>query len=259
MADFFDSSCNITPVKVLKQHWTQSVFSYAKNPRPNFGIMLLINGEIDFVSAEETLCAKSRNVIYLPKNCCYEARFHIESGDIDNFLINFETDTELCRYKKPTLIADEVSFSCFNLFRQFVDENYNLDKADFRSKGMFYLLMNSLAEELSNDKTKADRVIAKAKKLLQQDDNSSIKQIARECLVSESGLRKIFKDSMGISPTQFRINERINKAKYLLESTDMSVDEIADELHFFDTAYFCKTFSKHVGKSPGKYSKNKRL
>lgn len=259
MTDIFNISCNITPVKALKQHWTQTAFSYAKNPRPNFGIMLLINGEIDFVSTEETLCAKSRNVIFLPKDCCYEARFHIETGDIDNYLINFETDTELCGYTKPALIADNVSYSCFDLFRQFVEENYNLEKADFRSKGLFYLLMNALLEEVGNNRTKTDKVLTKAKKLLQQNDNCSIKQIARECLVSESGLRKIFKDSMGISPTQFRINERISKAKHLLESTDMSVDEIADELHFFDTAYFCKTFSKHVGKTPGKYSKNKRL
>ncbi len=259
MTDIFNCSCNITPTKVLKQHWTQPVFSYAKNPRPNFGIMLLINGEIDFTSKDEILCAKSRNVIFLPKNCYYEARFHTELGEIDNYLINFETDSELCGYAKPTLVAEDVSFSCFELFKQFVEENYNLEKADFRSKGLFYLLMNALSEEVGNNRTKTDKVLTKAKKLLQQNDTCSIKQIARECLVSESGLRKIFKDSIGISPTQFRINEKISKAKYLLESTDMSVDEIADELHFFDTAYFCKTFSKYVGKTPGKYSRNKRL
>ena len=81
-------------------------------------------------------------------------------------------------------------------------------------------------------------MIARAKALLSEDDGYSIEKIAKDCAVSESGLRKIFKDNLGVSPIQYRITEKITKAKYLLEATDMTVDEISDKLGFFDTAYF---------------------
>ncbi len=259
MVDILKSNCNLIPVKVLKQHWTQPKFSYIKKPRPNHGIMLLINGEIEFASLTETLSAKSGDVIFLPQGSYYEAKFRIDLGEIDNYLINFKSDEKVSDCTKPTLIAEDVSFSCFEQFKQFVEENYNSPSVDFRCKGMFYLLLSTILSETGDKKSSSDKVLAKAKKLLRQTDNQSVKMVARECLVSESGLRKIFKDSVGISPTQFRINEKISRAKYLLESTDMSVDEISEELNFFDTAYFCKTFYKHVGISPGKYSRNKKL
>ena len=255
----FNSDCNITPTKVRKQHWTQPRFSYMKKPRPDYGIMLLINGKIDFVTPAETLFAKSGDVVFLPKNSYYEANFHIEHGEIDNYLINFESDEKFSDCITPQKIAENVSFSCIDLFRCFIEENYNFISANFRCKGSLYLLFDSIIRENSKKESKNDEVLAKAKELLRQMNNYSIKRIARECLVSESGLRKIFKENIGISPTQFRMNEKINKAKYLLESTDMSVDEISGELNFFDTAYFCKIFCKYVGISPRKYSKNKKL
>lgn len=257
--DIIKKTCNLIPVNGLKQHWTQQTFSYAKNPRPNYGIMLLINGGIDFISSSETLCAQSGDVIFLPQGAYYEAKFKTEQGEIDNYLINFKSDEIVSDYTRPVLVTENASFSCMEHIKKFVEENYNVTSADFRAKGMFYLLLDAILKENNEDKSSVDKVLEKAKKLLGKMDNASMKTIARECFVSESGLRKIFKDNLGISPTQFRINEKISKAKYLLESTDMSIDEISAELNFFDTAYFCKTFYKHVGISPGKYARNKKL
>ena len=62
-----------------------------------------------------------------------------------------------------------------------------------------------------------------------------------------------------MSPTQFRLKEKFNKAKYLLESTDMSVVEISDRLNFYDAAYFCKMFHKQTGLSPKQYRQKKKL
>lgn len=257
--DIIKRTCNLTPVNGLKQHWTQQTFSYAKKPRPNHGIMLLVNGRIDFVSSFEMLHAKVGDVIFLPEGSYYEARFKTEQGEIDNYLINFKSDDTVSDYTKPVLVAENASFSCMDHIRKFVEENYNAKSDDFRVKGMFYLLLDAISNENIVEKSSADKILEKAKKLLCKMDNASMKTIARECLVSESGLRKIFKDNLGISPIQFRINEKISKAKYLLESTDMSIDEISAKLNFCDTTYFCKTFYKHVGISPGKYSRNKNL
>lgn len=255
----FENNCNFIPKNVIKQHWTQSRFSYIKNPRPDYGIMLVLNGQIDFVSPQmDTLCAKAGNIIFLPKNSFYEARFRIELGEIDNYLINFEADKDFC-YIKPTLISKNASFECTGLFGQFIDEMYNAQNMSFRSKGLFYLLLDSVLNSCKEEQSTYDTVFKKAKLLLAKNEDMPISQIARECSVSESGLRKIFSDKIGISPSQFRLKEKFSKAKYLLESTDKSVGEISDELNFYDAAYFCRQFCKETGVSPKMYRQNKKL
>lgn len=255
----FEQNCNFIPKKILKQHWTQSRFSYMENPRPDYGIMLVLNGQIDFVSPHtDTLCAKAGNLIFLPKNSYYEAIFRIELGEIDNYLINFESDN-VVEYTGPMLISENASFTCIELFQQFIDEMYNIENMNFRSKGLFYLLLDSVLSTNKATKSAHYTVFEKAKVLLKKSDDIPISRIARECSVSESGLRKIFSDISGMSPTQFRLKEKFNKAKYLLESTDMSVVEISDRLNFYDAAYFCKMFHKQTGLSPKQYRQKKKL
>lgn len=255
----FDKQCNLVPIKGFKHHWSKPKFSYMNNPRPDYGILLVLNGQIDFVSSQmEILCAKSGDVVFLPKNSYYEARFRIELGSIDNYLINFEADGNT-GYTKPMLICEDASFSCIDLFKQFIDEMYNVENMNFRSKGLFYLLLDAILNTNKTPESAHDSVIKKAKILLKRTEDMPINKIAKECSVSESGLRGIFNDKIGISPTQFRLKEKFNKAKYLLESTDMSVGEIADRLNFYDAAYFCKIFQRKTGLSPIQYRQNKKL
>lgn len=255
----FEKLCNLVPTRAFKQHWSQPKFSYMKNPRPDHGIMLVLNGQIDFVSPQlDTLCAKAGNIIFLPKNTYYEAMFRIERGAVDNYLINFESENGF-EYTKPMLISEKASILCVDLFSKFIDEMYNVENISFRTKGLFYLLLDAVLSANKATESAYDTIFENAKILLEKSEDISVSQIARECSVSESGLRKIFSDKIGMSPTKFRLKEKNNKAKYLLESTDMSVEEISDKLNFYDAAYFCKIFRKQTGLSPKQYRQNKKL
>lgn len=255
----FDTNCNFLVIKALRQHWSQTCFSYFKNPRPDYGIMLVLNGQIDFASPEgDVLRARAGNIIFLPKGSRYEANFRIDLGDVDNYLINFEADAKP-HCSQPMLISQNASLECVELFGQFVDGIYNEEIAGFRTKGLFYLLMDFVLNQNKAHGSASDAVFEKAKNLLKKSDDIPISRIARECSVSESGLRKIFSDKIAMSPAQFRLKEKFNQAKYLLESTDLSVGEIAYRLNFYDTAYFCRLFRQKVGMSPKQYRLNKKL
>ena len=64
---------------------------------------------------------------------------------------------------------------------------------------------------------------------------------------------------MQLSPSAFRLQARLLRAAYLLESANMTIGEIADELHFYDAAYFCRTFRAHYGVTPRQYAQHNRL
>jgi AraC-like DNA-binding protein len=61
------------------------------------------------------------------------------------------------------------------------------------------------------------------------------------------------KEAKGITLRQYIINYRMKTAKRLLEFTDKSVGEIAEEAGFKDASYFTKSFKGIVGMTPKEY------
>ena len=54
-------------------------------------------------------------------------------------------------------------------------------------------------------------------------------------------------------PVKYRTVKKLEKAKLFLDTTDMPITEIAEELGFYDLSYFYKVFEEHCSLSPKKY------
>ena len=121
------------------------------------------------------------------------------------------------------------------------------------------MLLDSVANNTEYETNGHRRIVNRVCQILREHNERPMGEIAKECSVSESGLRSIFKQELGITPTQYRTSIKIRQAEYLLEATDMSVAEIAEQLGFFDAAYFCKVFKEQMGVTPKQYSQNKKI
>ena len=64
----------------------------------------------------------------------------------------------------------------------------------------------------------------------------------------------MIKSETGLTYTQYVTELRINKAKELLKTTKMSLNEVSEAVGFNDYFYFIKKFKREVGITPGKYS-----
>jgi AraC-like DNA-binding protein len=111
------------------------------------------------------------------------------------------------------------------------------------------------AKNISLKNSAAFSSIRKGIMYLENDpvQDKSISEIAEMCNVSESGFRRLFKLYSGYAPGEYRLNEKINRAKKLLSSHTMTVEEVSSSLGFTECGYFCKLFKKKTGVSPGKY------
>lgn len=69
-------------------------------------------------------------------------------------------------------------------------------------------------------------------------------------------LSKVIKENTGMSATEWIDNYVILEAKALLKSTNMTVQQISDELNFQSQSFFGKYFKRHVGESPKEYKNN---
>ncbi len=114
---------------------------------------------------------------------------------------------------------------------------------------IIYISKNKSVEKLiETSMQKAKLIISQS---LEKDINTS--QICAELNMSYSKFRKAFKEYVGISPGQYRMQLKINKAKELLRTTDDSLKELSIQLGFKNEYHFNTFFKNHVCISPGRY------
>ena len=85
--------------------------------------------------------------------------------------------------------------------------------------------------------------------------NITVDELAEITGLSQSHFRKVFREIVGMSATQYAIYMRINKAKDLLISGSANVSEAAFQSGFKDIFYFSSMFKKITGDNPSKYLK----
>jgi len=241
--------------KVLKQYWKQDKYSYRTIPRPDYALMLITHGKVKLIAENNTLSAKAGDIVFLPKYANYDAVFEKE---VQDYLINFDSSDCEPPIPFPTVILQNTPLLVSEGFETLIKEKVSGNCSSTKYKGLFYLLTDSILNCIYENENEIETIV-KAEELLKSDCELRICDIAAECGISESGLRKKFKNIKGCSPTEYRLNFKINKAKYLLEATSLTVSEIADTLGFYDPSYFCKMFKTHTGLSLMQYAKKKQL
>ena len=73
--------------------------------------------------------------------------------------------------------------------------------------------------------------------------------------MSEVHFIRTFKQTYGITPNQFIINKRLEKAMHLLESTNLPIKDIAVSTGFANSYYFSRTFRMKTTITPSEYRK----
>lgn len=80
-----------------------------------------------------------------------------------------------------------------------------------------------------------------------------VKDIASEVNLSLYHFARLFKQEVGYSPHEYIVIMRMNAAKKLLKSTDLSVAEIAARVGYEYSTSFTSVFTKKVGSTPKKF------
>lgn len=92
------------------------------------------------------------------------------------------------------------------------------------------------------------------------NEKLSIADLAERAGYSEYYFSRKFKQEMGCTITEYIMREKIERAKVLLSTTNMSILDISIELSFNSRSYFSDSFQKIAGIAPGEYRKqNVRL
>src|SRR6202140_3622189 len=87
----------------------------------------------------------------------------------------------------------------------------------------------------------------------------SMAEVANECRLSSSYFARAFKETTGVPPFRWLNNQRIVRAKELLQDPLRELADIAQLCGFVDQSHFTRVFSKSEGHSPGRWRRLYRL
>ncbi|NJL36269.1 MAG: helix-turn-helix transcriptional regulator [Leptolyngbyaceae cyanobacterium RM2_2_4] len=85
------------------------------------------------------------------------------------------------------------------------------------------------------------------------DEALSLEAIATEAKMSQYYFCTLFKQSVGISPWKYVIQQRVERAKELLKISELSISEVALLCGFANQTHLNKHFQKLVGVTPRAY------
>jgi len=82
-----------------------------------------------------------------------------------------------------------------------------------------------------------------------------VEDIAKRVGLNRSYFHRIFKEYVGVTPVEYLTRVRINRAKDLLIKTNLSMNEVAQNIGISSQQYFTYLFKKETGMSPAKFRK----
>lgn len=119
------------------------------------------------------------------------------------------------------------------------------------------VLVKSEKLNFLNNSTKIEilKRLTFAKEFINSNYNKSIdlEDIAKSACLSVNHLLRTFKQAYGISPHQYLIQVRIERAKYFLKNTSYTLNEIVEIVGFECPSSFIRLFRTMNKTTPGKY------
>jgi transcriptional regulator GlxA family with amidase domain len=108
-------------------------------------------------------------------------------------------------------------------------------------------------------KVHSDEQILNAQNWLEDnlDSSESVDEIASHFNMSTRNFVRRFKAAVNETPSSYIQKLRVEKAKYLLESSNLTIDAIALKAGYQDTQYFRTLFKKISGMTPSQFRESK--
>lgn len=133
----------------------------------------------------------------------------------------------------------------------------NMSEVDC-SQRIYRILCSLLFPNPQHGRMPENDAIAKAMQFIgvQLFEQLSVRRVAEAVNLSPSHFSRLFRSTTGFSPHEYIMLHRIDEAKALLQSTSLSVKEIAFRVGYRSEVNFITAFTEKTGNSPTQFRKN---
>ena len=230
--------------------------------RLDYYLMYILSGELVVRLPKGEICAKSGDSIIFPPSFNYYYKHLADKEPLSYLWVHFTGSAagqylyDLGLYELPA-IRHSKSDALAELHFERMFQIYSEDDP-LRAHALSAVLLETLVELARSWKSNNnEKSLSRSLAYINNRYTEKIKLCDLAALesLSPSRYHVVFKEKMGMPPSEYIIELRLRHASGLLSSTDMSVGEIASLVGYDDQRFFCRIFKKKLGMSPSEYRK----
>lgn len=240
----------VDDVKIISSFQKASKVHATVESRVSHAFIFRLSGEAEYSFDGRKMNVKQGEVAFLPKGARYECR----TKDSIYMSINFSANIE-----KPKISFFSLeSFHGANYAIESFTELWNFggEEGKYKCLSMFYDLLSYISrlKNMEKSEEKKYKLIKPGVEYLKANIYSPdlrIDKLHTLCGISDTYLRRIFKERFHVTPQEYVLSSRLTHAKSILDSGDYdSIKEVSELVGYTDPLYFSKAFKKLYGYSP---------
>lgn len=265
--DFYKTDYTARFLDVLRQRWNKErEWSSFGAPKKQHLFLYFDGLSATYLDKDGKVTeAKSGNLVYTPIAAEYKVKFHsFQSENASTLGLKFflfdEHGEEIALARSVENFG--VSPSAAMLLQEAERLSYSAQNVPVKNHALLYNLLSELGESVEGARNKNNfKLFEKGLEYLTArfDEDTSVEELAALCNVSEVYFRKLFKRHTGKTPTRYRIDLRLAKAKHYLQYGELSIGELSELLGYSDSSYFIKQFKDEFSVSPLAYRMKTKL
>ncbi len=228
-------------------------FSYFREDWP---ILLVTSGNVHIndlnlnVQKNEIFIFKPNTLLditYTQETCSYW--LYIGGKMVDNTFENLNVPLA-----SPCHIKNEKLTSLLDLIiSEYLNKDVNYESI---AQSTVFAFLNYIPREISAVQKSGSSALRDIVVAMYQNPHISNLECAKKCFMSVNHFIRIFKSNFGMTPQKFKQNILIDQAKKFLVNSELSINEIAQNLGFNENPlYFSDFFKSVVGMYPSNYRK----
>lgn len=223
------------------------------NNRKNYGLSFCKEGRITYTHNQKNYTSDSQHAIILPKGQSYTI-YGNETGVFP--VVNFECTNFVCD-TMLVLPIENIDFIMTDFLQMKSLFLFERNRAKIMS--LFYNILHNFSESAA---ITGNSILLPAIRYL--ENNFSLpeltnKMLADQCNISEIHFRKLFYRQYGVTPRQYIIDIRINKAKQLLTDGIFKINVVSEKCGFSNPYHFSRLFKEKTGLTPTKYLEQNKI
>lgn len=222
---------------------------------PTNYIGVLLKGSARFKMQNGDIHIKENDVVFIPKGALYHSFWNPDkNGNLSWISLGFGF--------LPTGKEDSFSLQkieCSKKASIILEKLILNPEVNCENIGFLYQFLGLTLSNMEQNISPYSLVCKRAIEFMTNNPDAKIPEVAKACKVSESGLYGIFKIVYNETPNYFRQKILYEKAKQLLITTNIPVEEISRMLNFSSASYFRKILKKYSGKTPKEIRKKAQL
>ena len=174
--------------------------------------------------------------------------------------LNSEFYFERAGFTKTNLVIDCPNCTLIeNAYNEILATQKSAENKDLNYMGYLYLILASIVDKSPKvtDTSNSKRYVKEALKYIKKNYSQAITitDISANLSLDRKYFSKIFKHELQMTPNEYLIHYRLTRACELMETTSLTIAEIAATVGYDNQFSFSRVFKKYKKLSPSDYRK----